>query len=268
MQNETSGFNSIVVKSDNTGPDAPGTVPVQDTVVSTAPESALVPIPVEPEEAAPASESQPSSDRPQWLPEKFKSAEDLAAAYAALEKKLGQPDAKAESSTAPSMETALNTYADEYSRTGALSDKSYGELAKLGMPKKVVDAYIAGQQAIGAKLQTEVHSVSGGADNYREMVNWAASNMSKAEIAAYNASIASGDHAAIMLAVRGLAGAFAASGGSVAPKVRLEGRGGAQSSQPFRSRTELTAAMSDPRYKRDAAYRADVEARLSKSNIL
>ena len=33
---------------------------------------------------------QDQSDRPEWLPEKFKSAEDMAQAYSELEKKLGQ----------------------------------------------------------------------------------------------------------------------------------------------------------------------------------
>ena len=33
---------------------------------------------------------QEENDRPQWLPEKFKSAEDMAQAYSELEKKLGQ----------------------------------------------------------------------------------------------------------------------------------------------------------------------------------
>ena len=35
------------------------------------------------------------SDRPEWLPEKFKSAEDMAQAYSELEKKLGQPKEEA-----------------------------------------------------------------------------------------------------------------------------------------------------------------------------
>lgn len=267
MNNESAAFNSVVVKTEDTGPDAPGSVQSQDTVVSSSSDLAVVPIPVETESAQLGTDNQSSSDRPQWLPEKFKSAEDLAAAYAALEKKLGQPEAKGDPAAAPSMESALNSYADEYSKNGALSEKSYSELAKLGMPKKVVDGYIAGQQAIGAKLQSEVYAIAGGGDNYREMVNWAASNMSKAEIAAYNASISSGDNASIMLAVRGLAGAYASSGGSVNPKVRIEGRSGAQSTQPFRSRAELTEAMRNPKYQRDPAYRADVEARLAKSNI-
>ena len=44
----------------------------------------------ESEEAVEAvSEEQTQQDRPDWLPEKFKSAEDMANAYSELEKKLG-----------------------------------------------------------------------------------------------------------------------------------------------------------------------------------
>lgn len=266
MTNETTGFNSIVIKPQDTGPDAPGTAPANTD--GSAIVDQITPIPTE-QEAAPdqKTDGNPNPDRPGWLPEKFKSAEDLAAAYSELEKKLGEAgDSKGQ--TSPSIEQSLNSYADEFSKSGSLSEKSYGELAKLGMPKKMVDAYIAGQQAIGAKLQNEVFSAAGGADNYREMVQWAATNMSKAEIAAYNEALATGDQAKIILAVRGLAGSFSSSGAGSPPKVRLEGRSHARAAEPFRSRAELTAAMADPRYRKDPAYRADVESRLSKSNIL
>ena len=52
---------------------------------------------IEPEEKPVEQQQQPETelpqeenDRPQWLPEKFKSAEDMAQAYSELEKKLGQ----------------------------------------------------------------------------------------------------------------------------------------------------------------------------------
>ena len=40
-------------------------------------------------EVAVATEA-PVSDRPEWLPEKFKSPEDMASSYSELESKLGQ----------------------------------------------------------------------------------------------------------------------------------------------------------------------------------
>ena len=48
-------------------------------------EAGAAPIPAPSNEPAAA----PSGDRPSWLPEKFKSAEDMAKAYSELEKKQG-----------------------------------------------------------------------------------------------------------------------------------------------------------------------------------
>ena len=42
------------------------------------------------EEQAQAELPQDQSDRPEWLPEKFKTPEDMSKAYSELEKKLGQ----------------------------------------------------------------------------------------------------------------------------------------------------------------------------------
>ena len=50
---------------------------------------------IEPEEAqtdeVTETTEEQQTERPEWLPEKFKSAEDMANAYSELEKKLGQP---------------------------------------------------------------------------------------------------------------------------------------------------------------------------------
>ena len=43
----------------------------------------------EAEEAVEVQQEEPQQERPEWLPEKFKSAEDMAQAYASLEKRMG-----------------------------------------------------------------------------------------------------------------------------------------------------------------------------------
>jgi hypothetical protein len=47
----------------------------------------------------------------------------------------------------------------------------------------------------------------------------------------------------------------------------LTGSAPRNSGDTFRSQAELVAAMSDPRYDRDPAYRADVADKLERSNI-
>ena len=46
----------------------------------------------------------------------------------------------------------------------------------------------------------------------------------------------------------------------------LQGKG-ARTTDAFRSQAEVVAAMSDPRYERDEAYRQDVYDKLERSNI-
>ena len=86
------------------------------------------------EEAAP--------DRPDWLPEKFQSAEDMAKAYAELEKKLGadRKDAASDPATVTPEQAAeqlqaqnldFQAFATEFQANGALSDASYQQLERI-----------------------------------------------------------------------------------------------------------------------------------------
>ena len=47
----------------------------------------------------------------------------------------------------------------------------------------------------------------------------------------------------------------------------LTGRGAPEQQDVFRSQAEVVAAMGDPRYDNDPAYRDDVFNKLSRSNI-
>jgi len=221
-------------------------------------------------------------ERPAWLPEKFQSPEDLAKAYAALESKQGQQTqqtkpANEQQQTPPADEKSAaealqqqgldySAFATEFAAKGELSTESYEKLAKAGVPKEVVDAYVEGQQALAANIQNDVFSTVGGAEKYAEIVGWAAKSLSPAEIDAFNATTDSGNTDAIKLAVAGLNAKFTAANGSE-PNL-LGGSTNAPAGTAFRSTSELTAAMSDPRYAKDPAYRNDVIAKLGRSNIL
>ena len=47
----------------------------------------------------------------------------------------------------------------------------------------------------------------------------------------------------------------------------LQGKAASSSGDVFRSQAELVAAMGDPRYETDPAYRADVVAKLEQSDL-
>lgn len=230
-----------------------------------------------------AAASVPPVERPAWLPEKFKTVEDMAASYAALEAKqsAATPEVVAPVVTpvvtvdAPADATAvvqkagldMNVLNTEFAQTGTLSADSYAKLAVVGFDKSAVDNYVAGQNALATQFQSEVMAVTpGGAEKYSEMVEWAKANLSPAEITAYNASVSTGDKDRAKLAVAGLGASFTAAVGNE-PTLK-GGRTGGSSADVFESLAQMKVAMSDKRYKSDHAYRATVQAKLGRSNIM
>lgn len=225
-------------------------------------------------------------DRPQWLPEKFKSPEDMAKAYGALEKKLGAPREEApkadtqttvtEENKAPEQpseavqtawESKFSDFSKEYSEKGQLSDNSFKKLTDMGYPREVVEAYIEGQRAIAEKSTSGLLSDIGGQENFVAMRDWAASNVPENELNAYNAMLdGSPEQAAI--AVKGMYARYqSAQGGNFKQPKLLSGSQMNGSLSPYRSTAEVTRAMSDPKYKTDPAYRKEVEQRLAVSTV-
>lgn len=225
-----------------------------------------------------------SSERPEWLPEKFKSPEDMARSYTELEKKLSQPKEEVEEEeqeeakeAAPDKEVTevaevldkaglnFDEFQNEYADTGALTPESYKKLEKAGFPKGVVDAWVEGQQAVANQMTQSVYAEVGGEDSYRDMVGWAADNMSPSEINAFNSNIDSGNQDLVKFAVKGLQARYRSEVGQE-PKL-VQGQAAPTTSGSFNSSAELTAAMRDPRYAKDPAYRKLVSDRLAKSNV-
>ena len=177
-----------------------------------------------------------------------------------------QPEVEAnepEAQPTESPEERLQKFSDEFFSSGKLSDDSYKQLETMGYPKAIVDQFIAGQQAVIAREEQAVFDSVGGRNGYEQMVQWAGNNLSQDEIEAYNKAVGSGDQAQMMFAVKGLQARYTAqtrepnfiSGAKAAPST-------------YRSVAEVVAAMSDPRYKTDAAYRSDVERKIAVSNVL
>jgi hypothetical protein len=222
-----------------------------------------------PYQSEPEQPSEDATNRPNWLPEKFSSPEDMAKAYSELEKKLGgkQEQEGTEQPPEPKVSPeAIKSYSEEFLRDGKLSDQSYAELASLGVDRSLVDAYVAGQQALVERQAETIYSTVGGREAYGRMVSWASENLSKDEISAFNDVVATGDLKQINLAVAGINSRMKSATHS--PSLIQGKSAGKSASGAFRSTAELVAAMRDPRYQADPAYRADIETRLSISDIL
>jgi hypothetical protein len=243
----------IEIKTDPAPPEAPSNAkpPAQGFVAAVPP-------------AAPTDDV-----RPEWLPEKFQNPQDLAKAYSELEARFSQSnqakDAIAEAAKNSSLTIEdLAPLSQEYSETGKLSEKSYKLLENRGIPRELVNAYVEGQRAVAEGQVNAVYGSIGGQEQYSQMTNWAAENLPEEEINAFDEIMENGNQAAVLMAVRGLHARFSAANGQ--PRL-IQGTATTSGSNAFRSLTELTTAMKDPRYKSDPAYRKDVEDRLRVSDV-
>lgn len=169
---------------------------------------------------------------------KFKDPQALEQAYVELQKKLGEPrdevpapEDEGEPAEAESEETEDDGEAE------VLSD----EQAKMLM------------------------DMVGGDKAYKSMLDWASENFDESEVEMYDSVMSSGNPNAIYYAVQALQARYNDSVGSDGQT--LTGRGAADTDDSFKSQAELVAAMSDPRYDRDPAYRSDVMRRLENSDV-
>lgn len=212
-----------------------------------------------------------NEDRPDWLPEKFANAEELAKAYGELEKKQSTPekeqsleDNKAEVEQATGL--TLDNYYDEFAEKGELSQDSYDNLAKSGLSKELVDSYIEGQKAISDNQTKDIHNIVGGEQNYDAVVKWATDNLSDAEINAYNNALDTDVNSA-KLSLQGIYAKYQSQNSNNEPNL-TQGQTVSGRTDVFNSTAEIVNAINDKRYEVDTAYRKNVEEKLKRSNVL
>ena len=208
--------------------------------------------------------------RPDWLPEKFKSAEDMAKAYSELEKKqstettdepnMQQMRADAEASQ------GMDKFYSEYQEQGSLSEKSYEELNKMGLDKNLVDGYIAGQEAIANTEVQAVHNLVGGTDNYNKVIEYAKGNLNEAEQNAFNETLETGSIEQVKFAVQGIASRAGVN--AEQPQTMINGDSIETNSDIFESSAQVIDAMNDPRYAKDPAFRKLVEEKIARSTAI
>ncbi len=221
-------------------------------------------------------ETKTSEERPEWLPEKFKSAEDLAKAYGELEKQFSQkPKAETKDDVkipTPSKEEgkrvqSLDKYYEEYSENGTLADESYEQLAKQGLDKQLVDGYIAGQKALAENHTNSIQDTAGGKERYAELIEWAGKNLSEAEQTTFNNLVEGGTIEEAKFAVQGLMTKSGMTNNPTQPSL-FEGTSDVTPNDAYESVSQVTDAMNDPRYEKDPAYRKKVTDKLARSTVI
>ena len=234
------------------------------------------------------------AEQEQLLAGKYSSAEELESAYLSLQKKLGQTEEEETdyeesdegyeeeegtdeevSEYAPAVSLINEASNEYYANDGQLSEETISRFTEMSS-QDLVNAYMemheTGQiqtQQQGVELSdTQVNSVinnAGGESNYNQVVEWAASNLNDRQIDAFDSVVDSGNPAAIGIAFQGLQSAYNDANGYEGRM--LQGKAPSSSGEVYRSQAELVAAMGDPRYDNDPAYRADVIQKLEQSDL-
>jgi len=171
---------------------------------------------------------------------KFKDPQALEQAYVELQKKLGEP------------------------RDEVQAAEDEGEPAE-AEPEAEDSEEPDSSERLSEEQAEYLMDMVGGDKAYKSMIDWAGQNFSKEEISMYDGVMESGDANAIFFAVQALQARYNDNVGSDGQL--LTGRGAENTDDSFKSQAELVAAMSDPRYDRDPAYRQDLMRRLENSDV-
>jgi len=212
---------------------------------------------------------------------KYKNAEELEQGYIELQKKLGQQEdtaeeAEEETAEAESDEDVEINLLDELWEYEANNEEFHEEaleelkgmdpveLAKMHIEyRKQVETGETGGRDFSEQDITELKGIVGGEENYTNMIQWAQGALNETEVNMFDAVMARGDPLAAFFAVRALADAYNDSVGYEGNMV--QGKAPKQSNDQFRSQAEVVAAMGDPRYENDPAYRRDIMQKLERS---
>ncbi len=152
----------------------------------------------------------------------------------------------------------------EFDTNGTLSEQTYKTLEEAGYPKGAVDAIISGIQATATQFVNTVYSHVGGEEQFKGIQEFVKAQGQKA-IDNFNKVVNSKDIDLVLMTMDGIKAQMSLKYGTNTKNIL----GGTQtkSVKGFASKAEMVAAMSDPKYAKDPAYRAEVQSRVVSSKF-
>jgi hypothetical protein len=170
---------------------------------------------------------------------------------------------KSNDTAAPTVNEALVAEFATGFNAEKLPDTLVEALVNLGFPKELVEqhhaTHRAGQAALVAAQTQSLYQAAGGEANFKALVAWGQKNLTVEQRQFYDTQL-NGPTAAEAIAVlqqRMNAGKD--------PSIALGNATASGTTVGFKSQSEVTAAMSDPRYWTDEAYHNSVKSRLAVS---
>ena len=215
----------------------------------------------------------------QLLAGKYKNAEELEKAYVELQQKLGSkeeateetaPEAKEEvKEEEPTNSTFLDNLWEESQQEGDFKEETINKLNQMSQ-QDLAQEYLNYRASKTTEITKDdiqnIYNIAGGEQGYKNMMTWANQNIPKQDLEMFDAVLEQNNPLAAFFAVQALNyrynDAIGVDGEMLTGKAVREDKPG------FRSQAELVAAMSDPRYDKDPAFRQDIIAKLEQSNNL
>ena len=212
---------------------------------------------------------------------KYKNAEELEKGYLELQQKLNtkqeepaqEEEVEEEESTAEEAEAnILDQLWEEAGTEEGYTQESLDKLRKMSVDE-LAQMHLEYRDSVTKEQPQdkdfseadikELKGVVGGEENYANMIQWAQGSLNEQEIQMFDAVMQRGDPLAAFFAVRSLAYAYNDAVGYDGKMV--QGKAPKQNTDQFRSQAEVVAAMGDPRYENDPAYRRDIMEKLERS---
>lgn len=225
-------------------------------------------------------------ERPDWLPEGFDSVDAFLADYNRLkdgtetpedeetaDPNATQDDDQEDTEDEPKYDAEqvvedagldFQALTSEYMQNGGLSDETYQALEDAGLPRELVDTHIAGLEAQAELTRYRAAEAVGGEENLQALLDWAGKSLSEREIDHINSLVEANDFDGYLITLQGIQSRYEAQYGSIQGNPLAGSTGGAVT-DVYQSMEELKTDMRDPRYQRDEAFRAKVEAKLVRS---
>ena len=211
---------------------------------------------------------------------KYKNAEELEKGYLELQQKLNtkeeepaQEEVEEEESTAEEAEAnILDQLWEEAGTEEGYTQESLEKLRKMSVDE-LAQMHLEYRDSVTKEQPQdkdfseadikELKGIVGGEENYANMIQWAQGSLNEQEVQMFDAVMQRGDPLAAFFAVRSLAYAYNDAVGYDGKMV--QGKAPRQNTDQFRSQAEVVAAMGDPRYENDPAYRRDIMEKLERS---
>lgn len=234
-------------------------------------------------DGTPAPEAAAVTDKPvkpDHVPDKFWDAEkgevrveDLLKSYTALESGKSQTpaaeqtNAATEDATKEAVAAAGLNWDDlgsKISTNGTIDDADFDALAKIGVPKEIVQEYIDNRTRAQEAATKSAYDYGGGEEAVTGLLNWAATNLTPEEVNGYNAMLASPNWKVALDTLKTRMGQ--AQPGSKEPNLLTPKTPSGGSTIGYQSEDEMRADMRDPLYfemsPKGEAYRRQVQEKV------